>query len=293
MNYIPTVAIIILACFFSILITFYNFIPKKTGKSVKRTLKKKSLSLFSVRYFWSKRSTITKSAFLVFFTSSLIGIFLLMVNYFSVWFSIIICTSLTTILMYLVIIYFNFLEKIIDYYFYFINRTRAGDIALLTLMLPLIYIGYQLAGIIQATFLWLLILLICMYLNHFTIFKYMFFTIIDHGYIPKSKHGNFKVALLWLVNLLVTLYAEVLLINKIAPTAYIANSAIHLLLLTLTSFITNDAGNSSSIWGEIQNLLIAGSGVYFLVVFLASLLTMNNIKKNSRRRVSVRRPHVK
>ncbi|GGG11568.1 hypothetical protein [Paenibacillus aceti] len=290
MKQILTFVIIIIACILSIFITFYNYTPKKISKtSIKISLKRNLI--ISVRYFWSNRSGIAKIAFIVFLMLPLIGTFLLVQNHLIWWLSIITSVFFTTFIMYSAIIYYNFWEKLIDYYFSF-TQTKSRDIPLLSLMLPLLPIGYQLTGIIHITTPYSFILLICMYINHITIFKYMFYTINVPGFIPKSINGNYKVALMWLINLLVTLYAEIILINELIPNSYIDSSAVQLLLIALNLFIANDTGRASSIWGEFQNLLIAISGVYFLVVFLASLLTTNNNKK-SVRRVSIRRPNTK
>ncbi len=141
--------------------------------------------------------------------------------------------------------------------------------------------------------------LIAVVFSHFFVYKGLYLIINKPNYLSVKTHklkpySKYVGMIVWLLILMLNLFSAVFLVTRIDSNAFVdnnnqvkdnngVNDPIELIYFTITSLITNGFGDitPNSPWGKGVMALIFISGLYYLVIFIGTVLTASISNKDA------------
>lgn len=125
----------------------------------------------------------------------------------------------------------------------------------------------------------------------FMIYKGLYIIIKNPGYlsvkVDKKKYGKYWGMILWMVLLTFNLFLLFSIVSRVNLNTFtdgnnIVKDPYELLYFTATSFLTTGFGDVkvNGIMGKITMIILFFSGIYYLVIFIGTIMTSNDNKKD-------------
>lgn len=125
----------------------------------------------------------------------------------------------------------------------------------------------------------------------FMIYKGLYIIIKNPGYlsvrVDKKKYGKYWGMILWMVLLTFNLFLLFSIVPRVKLNSFmdgnnIVKNPYELLYFTVTSFLTTGFGDLkiTGIMGKITMIILFFSGIYYLVIFIGTIMTSNDNKKD-------------
>lgn len=169
-----------------------------------------------------------------------------------------------------------------------------GNIAFASLFIPFLVLASLSINNKSKTNIMAYLSLLFLFFSHIIVYKGLYLIINKPDYLSIKTHklnqySKYIGMIVWLLILIFNLYSAVFLITRIDSNAFVdtsnnpVNDPIELLYFTITSLITIGFGDitPNSHWGKGVMVLIFISGLYYLVIFIGTVLTASISNKDT------------